>query len=116
MGNCFSLVYREEPLSLTLTDGTIKECVLREFSGERRSEYFNSINRFFEKDEKGNEKVVYKGHQESLIAMCLFGKGGETFTKEQIALWPFSVIQALYEKACNLNGFTNESKQEAKNS
>lgn len=111
MGNCFSLSYREEPVSITMTDGVVKECVLREFSGERRSEYFNSIERFFDKDEKGNEKVVYKGHQESLIAMCLFGVKGETFTKQQIAAWPFSVIQALYEKACELNGFTSDKKE-----
>lgn len=115
MENCLDLSYREETVFLKMPDGVMKECVLREFSGERRSEYFNNIERVFEKDEKGNEKIIYKGHQESLIAMCLFGKDGETFTKEQILLWPYSVIQILYEKACALNGFSEESKKEVKN-
>lgn len=112
-----SLALREQPVVLIDKDGKKKKYVLRELNGERRDKFLNESSKKITFDENGKMSGVadFQGLQSALVAMCLFGENGDNVPEQEIQeSFPCTTIAALFNRAQELSGLTDEAVGQAK--
>lgn len=112
----FTLIRKEEPVTITQEDGTKLACCLKEITGEQRNSYTTMLMRNMKTE---NGKPIgfrsYDGIETDLIIMSLYKPDGKTFTKKEVDAFPSTMQKALFEAAQKLSGMDAAAEEEAKN-
>jgi hypothetical protein len=113
----FSLRYREERLVLEEPDGTEREYVLREFAGQIRDQYLNTMATKIRTGQDGKPSGMkdFSGLATDLLALCLFYADGTLVPRTKIQSFPSSVQMELFKLTQDICGLTAAAKEEAKN-
>ena len=113
----FSLRYREERLVLEETDGTEREYVLREFAGQIRDQYLNTMATKMRTGQDGKPSGMkdFSGLATDLLALTLFYTDGTPVPRSKIQSFPSSVQMELFKLAQDICGLTATARDEAKN-
>ena len=128
----FILKLNSIPVVLTEVDGTKSNCVLSEFDGERKDEWFEfvqsrmNISKIVGEGEEDDEDVDVKkvkveikegrdvkGMEATLISLCLYGPDGKLLAKDRIQKFPSRILSSLFKEAQKLNGLSDPDKVKA---
>ena len=108
---------QEVPVELTAEDGVIEKYVIREMSGKSRELYLEE-----QKDRMkfgpGGKMVglkSFKGLSTSLLVRCMFNESDELVKAADLLDLPSTTLEALGEKAAEINGLNKKGEEEIKN-
>lgn len=117
-GDKFSLILKEETISIEGKDGIIQEYILRELDGDMRDNYVNLMIGKSKTDSKGKTVGVsdVRGLESALLTRMLFKKEDNSAVPQaQIQKWPSGMRTRLYERALRLCGLDKSAEENAKN-
>lgn len=111
----FSLRPRGEEIHLEGKDSVVQVLTLREMTAADRDSYLVAISNRISVGPDGKPSPVLKdvaGFQAELLSRCLERMDGSRVEIQEIQSWPSSVVQALFDRAQELNKLSNvpESK------
>ena len=124
----FSLKLNSIPVVLTEVDGTKSNCVLSEFNGVSKDEWFEfvqsrmNISKVVDATKEEDDKEVkveikegkdVKGMEATLISLCLYGPDGKLLAKDRIQKFPSRILSSLFKEAQKLNGLSDPDKVKA---
>ena len=124
----FSLKLNSIPVILTEVDGTKSNCVLSEFNGVSKDEWFEfvqsrmNISKVVDATKEEDDKEVkveikegkdVKGMEATLISLCLYGPDGKLMPKDRIQKFPSRILSSLFKEAQKLNGLSDPDKVKA---
>lgn len=88
---------------------------IREMDGNERDRYMNRVTRRSKKARanRGRDAFDFEGVQAELLSICLFEDGSDKpVNADMLQKWPASLLQALFDKAQELNGLTEDANEE----
>ena len=106
---------REVPVVLQ-TDGADRHYVIKQFLAGDRNKYVRFLDSKSETGPDGKRRLkAQDGIDVELLVHCLYEEGGARVKREVIEGWPTDVIDALAERASEINLVTKESVEAAGN-
>ncbi len=89
---------------------------LREMTGLARDKWRNDQKKRIEVSKDGQSATVrdHRNVQAELITLCLFDPSGQPVPVDEIAQWPSSLQEDLFQECQTLNTLTAEAIEEAK--
>ena len=90
---------------------------LRELGGEKRDEYIDMLNERMTITDEGKVEHIskYAGIRSQLVSDSLFDSADKNVSLEIVGKFPSAVLQALFDKAQELSGISDEGQAKAKN-
>ena len=114
----FSIVLKEEPVTLEGKDG-MKKYTLRELTSVQRKSH-TDFNKIEMEMVDGKAKLATSGgfkvmsaHQ--FLALCLYDDKGVIVSEKTISVWPGRVTSALHAAGLKLSGMDQEAEDDSKN-
>lgn len=101
------------PFTIKGRDGKVESFELWEMTAKDRGIYMDNFYKKVDLDADGKAKKVtsYDGIYTDLVGLCVRYTDGKKVPKEVVDEWPHSIVEKLYDKAKELNGFDKGPEQ-----